>query len=143
MKRALTFLLAAVLLLSCSPIAYAQGRYGREYYVPDTEAQRFRDYDEHLLFEALNELYCKFVAKGIPVLLDEFGALDKNGNHSARADYAGFFVANARARGMTCFWWDNNITAGDGMRFGLIDRASLSWVYPDIVEAMMRGAGTL
>ena len=85
----------------------------------------------------MDELYCRYISKGIPVLIDEFGAVAKTGNLASRTDYAGFYVANARARGMSCLWWDNNIASGDGERFGLIDRASLRWVYPDIVSALV------
>lgn len=88
----------------------------------------------------MNDLYKKYVANGIPVVIDEFGAMEKNGNIESRADFAGYYIANARARGITCVWWDNNVAHGDGERFGLIDRASLTWVYPEIVEAMMKYA---
>ena len=88
----------------------------------------------------MDKLYYKYILKGIPVLLDEFGALDKNGNTASRVDYAGFYVASARARGMSCLWWNNNIMSGDGERFGLLDRETLEWVYPEIVQAMMDNA---
>ena len=88
----------------------------------------------------MDQLYSNYVAQGIPVIIDEFGARDKNGNLQARVDFAGCYVAQARARGITCIWWDNNAFTGDGERFGLIDRASLRWVYPEIVEAMMQNA---
>lgn len=88
----------------------------------------------------MDQLYSNYVAQGIPVIIDEFGARDKNGNLHARVDFAGCYVAQARARGITCIWWDNNAFTGDGERFGLIDRASLRWVYPEIVEAMMQNA---
>lgn len=88
----------------------------------------------------MDKLYNKYVAKGIPVLIDEFGAREKGGNTQYRADFAGFYVANARARGMSCLWWDNNIMSGDGERFGLLDRASLQWVYPDIVRALIHNS---
>lgn len=88
----------------------------------------------------MDKLYNKYVSKGIPVLIDEFGAREKSGNTESRADFAGFYVANARARGMSCLWWDNNIMSGDGERFGLLDRASLQWVFPDIVRALVHNA---
>ena len=88
----------------------------------------------------MDELYCRYTSKGIPVLIDEFGAVAKTGNSASRADYAGFYVANARARGMSCLWWDNNIADGSGERFGLIDRASRRWVYPDIVSALVNNS---
>lgn len=88
----------------------------------------------------MNDLYKKYVANGIPVVIDEFGSMEKNGNLEARVDHAGCFIANARARGITCVWWDNNVVSGNGERFGIIDRATAQWVFPEIVEAMMKYA---
>lgn len=88
----------------------------------------------------MNDLYRTYVSKGIPVIIDEFGAQEKKGNIEARTDFAGCYVANARARGLTCIWWDNNVMSGTGERFGLIDRKSLKWIFPEIVEAMMEYA---
>ena len=96
--------------------------------------------DKQSVTSFMDKIYNKYVAKGIPVLIDEFGAREKSGNTDCRADFAGFYVANARARGMSCLWWDNNIMSGDGERFGLLDRASLQWVYPDIVRALIHNS---
>lgn len=96
--------------------------------------------DRNGVTEFMDKLYNKYTSKGIPVLIDEFGAREKSSNTYARADYAGFYVASARARGMTCLWWDNNLFSGSGERFGLLDRSSLRWVYPEIMNAMVRNA---
>ncbi len=88
----------------------------------------------------MDRLYNKYVSKGIPVIIGEFGARDKNGNTAARADFAGTYIAEAKKRGIVCFWWDNNATEGDGELFGILDRAKCQWSYPDIVEAMMKSA---
>ena len=88
----------------------------------------------------MDKLYNKYVSQGIPVLIDEFGAREKGGNSAYRADFAGFYVANARARGMSCLWWDNNIMSGDGERFGLLDRATLQWTYPEIMTALIHNS---
>lgn len=88
----------------------------------------------------MNNIYNEFVAKGIPVIIDEFGAQEKNGNLESRVDFAGCYVAQARARGMTCIWWDNNFMKGNGERFGIIDRKSLKWAFPEIMEAMVNHA---
>ena len=88
----------------------------------------------------MDNLYNKFTSQGIPVIIGEFGAREKNGNLSARVDFASFYVAAARARGMTCFWWDNNCFEGDGERFGLFDRASGQIRYPEISRAMVNYA---
>ena len=89
----------------------------------------------------MNNLYKTFVAKGVPVVIGEFGARDKDGNLQARVDFAALYVASASARGIPCCWWDNNLFSGNGERFGLLNRRNLTWEDPEIVEAMMRYAG--
>lgn len=84
----------------------------------------------------LNALYNRFVINGIPVMMDEFGALDKGGNLQDRVNFTAYYVASASTRGITCVWWDNHAFSGSGERFGLIKRSSLEWVYPDIVLAI-------
>lgn len=86
----------------------------------------------------MNKIYNAYVQKGTPVLIDEFGAMEKNGNTYARTDFAGCFVANAKARGISCIWWDNNVAKGSGERFGIINRKTLEWQFPEIVENMMK-----
>jgi len=84
----------------------------------------------------MNLLYDKFTSKGIPVIMDEFGARDKDGNTQDRVNFAAYYVVSASARGMTCIWWDNHVFSGDGERFALIDRSTLEWKYPEIVQAI-------
>ncbi len=84
----------------------------------------------------LNTLYERFVANGIPVIMDEFGAMEKDGNLQARVNFTAYYIAAASARGITCFWWDNHLFRGNGERFGILNRRTCEWVYPEIVEAM-------
>ncbi len=85
----------------------------------------------------LDALYKRFVVKGVPVLMDEFGALDKGGNLQDRVNFTSWYVASASARGITCVWWDNGAFSGPGERFGLINRKTAKWAYPEITEAIM------
>ena len=84
----------------------------------------------------LDGLYKRFIANGIPVMMDEFGALDKGGNLQDRVNFAAYYVAAAGARGIACIWWDNHSFKGDGENFGLIRRGMSEWVFPDIVLAI-------
>ncbi|MBO4470619.1 MAG: glycoside hydrolase family 5 protein [Clostridia bacterium] len=84
----------------------------------------------------MNDLYNTFIKNGIPVMMDEFGALDKNGNLQDRVNFTAYYVASASARGITCVWWDNGNFTGSGERFGIIRRNTLQWVCPDIALAM-------
>ena len=84
----------------------------------------------------MNDLYDRFVANGIPVIMDEFGAIDKD-NTQDRVNFAAFYSAAGSIHGLTCFWWDNGNYKGGGERFSLINRKTLEWYYPDIVLAIM------
>ena len=89
----------------------------------------------------MNSLYRKFISNGIPVVIDEFGALQKKAEDlQGRVNYAAFYIAAASARGMTCCWWDNHCFEGNGERFGLIDRIKIEWVYPDIALALVKNS---
>ena len=89
----------------------------------------------------MNDLYKKFIANGIPVVIGEFGARDKGGNLQARVDFAAYYTASASARGMPVCWWDNHLFKGSGERFGLLNRRTCEWEEPCIVEALMKYAG--
>ena len=87
----------------------------------------------------LDRLYETYVAKGIPVLMGEFGAMDKNGNLQARVDWLSWYVGYARSRGITCCWWDNNIAQIEGGEsFRLFDREKQVCVHRDLLEAFMK-----
>ncbi|MFV0343378.1 MAG: glycoside hydrolase family 5 protein [Anaerocolumna sp.] len=86
----------------------------------------------------MEQIYDKYISVGIPVVIGEFGARDKNGNTQSRIDYATYYVAYARAYGMTCIWWDNNSFTGAGESFGLLDRKTVTFQYKEIVEGLMK-----
>ena len=90
--------------------------------------------------QMMEKLYAKYISNEIPVVIGEFGARDKNGNLQSRVDYAAYYIAAARAYGMSCNWWDNNAFTGDGELFGLLDRKTVTWRYPKIVDALMKYA---
>ncbi len=84
----------------------------------------------------MQTLYNKYILQGVGVIIDEFGARNREGNTEARREFAQSYVAEAKSRGIPAFWWDNNGFNG-GEEFGLINRRTCTWVYPEIVEAMM------
>lgn len=80
----------------------------------------------------------KFLSNGIPVILGEFGAMNKNDNVEDRAAWAEYYVSKAQEKGIPCIWWDNGAFYGSGELFGLIDRFFYIWKSPEIIEAMMK-----
>lgn len=87
----------------------------------------------------MDKLYEKYVSKGTAVIIGEFGARNKNNNTSARADFAKTYVSEARKRGIPCFWWDNNAFSGSGELFGILDRKTSSWYFPEIKDGLVNG----
>ena len=90
--------------------------------------------DIRIMVQRLKEV---FVDKGIGVVIDEFGSRDKDGNTEARVAHAAYYVKKAREYGITCFWWDNNCFFGSGERFGLLNRKNDTFMYPEIVQALV------
>ena len=91
------------------------------------------------IIQFMDNLYGKFVLNGVPVLIGEFGAMNKD-NLEARVAFSAYYTACARARGISCLWWDNNAFAGSGENFGLLYRKSSSFTYPEIVQALVKGS---
>ncbi len=81
-----------------------------------------------------------FVSKGIPVIIGEFGALNKD-NEQDRATWAKVYLTTAVNADIPCVWWDNSAFNGSGENFGLIDRKKLTWPYPDLLRALLDNAG--
>lgn len=95
-------------------------------------------YDIVQNFERLKN---KFLSKGIPVIIGEFGALSKN-NESERAEWVEYYLATASTYGIPCVWWDNGAFTGSGELFGLLNRHTCTITYPEIMAAMLRGVSS-
>lgn len=85
----------------------------------------------------MDKLHDKYVSKGIPVIIDEFGARNKNDNIAERIDWVSFYVVSAKKRGIACFWWDNNRFKQGEELFGLLDRKTSEWKNLQIVQSMI------
>lgn len=82
----------------------------------------------------------RYVQKGIPVIIDEMGIINKN-NPETRYAWTKAYVAAAKEYGMVCCWWDNGEVNGSGENFGLLDRQQLQ-VHPacqSVYEGLMAG----
>lgn len=81
-----------------------------------------------------------FLDKGVPVIIGEFGAMNKE-NEYERAEWASYYVSAAREIGVPCIWWDNNAFSGAGENFGLFDRRALTFPYSYLLKALQEAAG--
>ena len=92
----------------------------------------------------LASLYNKYVKGGIPVIIGEMGCVNKNNNED-RIAWADYYVTIARRYHLSTIMWDNgisDITLEGQEIFGEYDRAKLSWVNEDFIDAYIKGAET-
>lgn len=86
--------------------------------------------DTEKIEKAFAELHTRFIDQGIPVVLTEFGCVDK-GNDGTRAAWVSFYREQADI--IPCFWWDN------GSSYQLLERETGRWLHPEILDALVQG----
>ncbi len=111
------------------PYDFALNTVGRAQWNNDTK-------DIDTLMELLND---EFISKGIPVIIGEFGAMNKD-NDEERIAWVKYYISKAKEIGVPCVWWDNNCVDTDGENFGLLDRRTISFPNEELVEAIISAA---
>lgn len=95
--------------------------------------------DESYLNSQFKMLYSKFTSKGYPVVIGEYGAIDKSAydsnNTTCRADFASKVCTYAKKYGCVPIWWDNGVTGTYG--FGLFNRNTAKVTQQKIIDAIM------
>ena len=99
--------------------------------------------DESHLEEQMNKLKTGYVDKGVPVIIGEYGCIDKTGADSGipnqiaenRAYYDGFLAGTAAIYGITPVYWDNGYNGPYG--FGLFDRKTAEQTQPEIISTII------
>ncbi|HEY8937894.1 MAG TPA: cellulase family glycosylhydrolase [Cyclobacteriaceae bacterium] len=116
-------------------------------YHSTTDASRNATWgEEDYVVAEFQKMKAKFVDKGVPVLLGEFGALrhtalmgDNLTLHLAsRAYWDKYITQQARAHGMLPFYWDEGSIGNDG--FGILDRKNLKVFDQQVLNALIEGA---
>lgn len=77
-------------------------------------------------FSDMNDI---FVSKGIPVILTEFGCVDK-GNLKERMEWVQYYTEQAGKYDINCIWWDCGA-------YRLLNRESGTWDFPEIVKILI------
>ncbi|MCL2079780.1 MAG: glycoside hydrolase family 5 protein [Oscillospiraceae bacterium] len=96
--------------------------------------------DTSPITDPIYRAYNRFISNGIPVIIGEFGAQDKN-NEAVRAQWAEFYIGYAKSRGVKCFLWDNGtFDINDGELMGFFDRNNNTFPFQDYLAGLMRGA---
>ncbi len=124
--------------LIVSAHAYTPFNYALQPIGENGSTDRFNPYnhkDIQPISDFIEALYRKYIINGIPVVMGEFGARDKN-NLQERVNYATYYTAKAKAHGITCIWWDNAAITGDSDLFGIYDRTKGQWAHMKIVDGL-------
>ena len=81
------------------------------------------------------------ISKGIPVIMGEFGVINKN-NTSDRVKYSKYYVSSAKKLGIPCLWWENGYSEYnyESEGFGLMDRNTYEWYFPELTKAIVDAA---
>lgn len=114
------------------------------YYAPwqfsDGSSTEFSDSGKAELDAKFAELKQKFIDKGTPVIIGEFGCVNA-APESVRQEYYRYYISAAKKQGIKCFIWDNNVSSGE-QSFGIFNRGALTW-NDAILSAVMEGATKL
>ncbi len=85
-------------------------------------------------------LEAKYVKKGIPVVIGEYGATNKD-NLEDRCLWFNTFIRQTRKMGIPCFLWDNNVPYKDSKgyeeKYGFYNRREQKWYFPEITETII------
>ncbi|GAB3931060.1 glycoside hydrolase family 5 protein [Kribbella albertanoniae] len=93
---------------------------------------------EDYLDSQLKLMYDKFVVRGYPVVVGEYGSIDKtsadSSNNRYRADYARAVVATSKKYGAATVYWDNGHNGQYG--FALFNRSNTTTTQQGIIDAI-------
>lgn len=106
-----------------------------------TQTTDFTEQNAAELWPDFQRLIDTFTSQGIPVILGEYGAINKN-NTEARAYHMEVVTRMCQQAGVVPCYWDQgwyDLSMEPDYSFTLIDRETYAQVYPEIISAMMRG----
>lgn len=92
------------------------------------------------LFNRINNT---FIKKGIPVIIGEYSASNRN-NSAQRIAWAKYYMQKAKTLGVPCVLWDNNVytnNSGSGEAHGHLNRAGLCWYDSNFIKALISAWG--
>lgn len=90
------------------------------------------DEDKAQLTQEFNIIQNKFESEGRAVVMGEWGSTFSD-NENDRLAHAEYYANLCAERGICPIWWDN----GNASEFGIFNRNTLEWVYPEIADAIV------
>ena len=81
-------------------------------------------------------LNTKFILAGIPVVITEFGSVNKK-NTADVVRWITDYMSQMNKYGIKCMWWDNGQYTSNGENFGILNRRTLQWFNKEIADALI------
>lgn len=94
-------------------------------------------WDKSPVNTCMSNLNKDFIRKGYPVLIGEYGAVDK-GRPETRLAWIRYVTNKAASLGIGCVWWDNGIAK----EYQIFDRRTLRVTQPEIIGIIMEETGS-
>ena len=117
-----------------APYSFAMENPGEQIFLPKHENE---------LKGTFAELNDRFIRNGIPVIIGEYGATNKN-NTEQREAWFRTFITESRRYGMCACLWDNgdwNASVTYEEKFGFYNRTEQSWYFPTTLRAITESVG--
>ena len=87
-----------------------------------------------------DKLKARFIDRGLPVLMGEYGATYQQGYEDYRRYYMEFVTKAAVDRDIVPVYWDNGGHHSGAENFALFNRSSAKPTHPDLIAAIVRAA---
>ena len=87
-----------------------------------------------------NTIKSHFIDKGIPAIIGETSASNKNGNSAERVKWAQYYMGKSAEYSVPCMLWDNNVYNGNdkGECHGHLNRSTLRWNDKSFIDAVIK-----
>ena len=95
---------------------------------------------EDFVVTQFDKLKTRFIDKGVPMVIGEYGACFQQGFEDYRRYYMEYVTKVAADRGIVPIYWDNGAEGSGGEKFGLFSRSNFTPLHPGLIEAMVRAA---
>lgn len=106
-------------------------------------SKEFTNRDKSSLMDVFNHLESKFLKNGTGLIIDEYGATNKD-NLEARLDWFKFFITATHKKGMVACLWDNQLTEIKNNQYselyGFYNRNKQEWFFPEILSTIMESS---
>nr|QPB75692.1 cellulase 5A [uncultured bacterium] len=104
----------------------------------DWELFEWDESHEGEIISLMSDLKETFIDKNVPVILTEYGAVNKDNNDEERAEWVSCYLDYAeKLGGIPCVWWDNGYYSSGNELFGIFDRNNCSWFTDTVTDALI------